>query len=46
MGNCTLGICWRKVVSTIDEAHEGKVASAVAVNGVKREWASAGADGE
>lgn len=35
-----------KVVSTIDEAHGGKVASAVAVNGVKREWASAGADGE
>ncbi|KAL2054346.1 hypothetical protein ABVK25_005487 [Lepraria finkii] len=34
-----------KVVSTIDEAHGGKVASAVAVNGVKREWASAGADG-
>lgn len=28
------------------EAHGGKVASAVAWNGVKKEWASAGADGE
>ena len=27
-------------------AHDGKVASAVAWNGVKKEWASAGADGE
>ena len=35
-----------KVVSTIDEAHGGKVASAITVNGVKREWASAGVDGE
>lgn len=27
-------------------AHGGKVAGAVACNGVKREWASAGIDGE
>ena len=34
-----------KVTETM-EAHEGKVASAVACNGVKKEWASAGVDGE
>ena len=34
-----------KVIETM-EAHEGKVASAVACNGVKEEWASAGVDGE
>lgn len=34
-----------KVVETM-EAHEGKVASAVACNGVRKEWASAGVDGE
>ena len=28
------------------EAHNGKVASAVAYNGVKKEWASAGVDGK
>lgn len=28
------------------KAHGGKVASAVACNGVKKEWASAGVDGE
>jgi mitogen-activated protein kinase organizer 1 len=28
------------------EAHEGKVVSAVACNGTKKEWASAGTDGE
>lgn len=27
-------------------AHQGKVASAVACNGARKEWASAGADGE
>ena len=34
-----------KVIGTL-EAHEGKVASAVACNGVRKEWASAGVDGE
>ena len=34
-----------KVIETM-EAHDGKVASAVACNGVKKEWASAGIDGE
>ena len=34
-----------KVIETI-EAHEGKVASAVACNGVKKEWVSAGVDGK
>ena len=34
-----------KVIETM-EAHEGKVASAVACNGVKKEWVSAGVDGE
>lgn len=34
-----------KIIEKID-AHEGKVASAVACNGVKKEWASAGTDGE
>ena len=34
-----------KVVEKL-EAHGGKVASAVACNGAKKEWASAGADGE
>ena len=34
-----------KVIETV-EAHEGKVASAVACNGVKKEWVSAGVDGE
>lgn len=28
------------------EAHDGKVASAVACNGARKEWASAGVDGE
>lgn len=28
------------------DAHEGKVASAVACNGARKEWASAGVDGE
>ena len=28
------------------KAHDGKVASAVACNGTKKEWASAGADGK
>ena len=27
-------------------AHDGKVASAVACNGARKEWASAGVDGE
>jgi mitogen-activated protein kinase organizer 1 len=35
-----------KVNQEIDGAHGGKVASAVAVNGVKKEWASAGVDSE
>ena len=34
-----------KVIGTLG-AHEGKVASAVACNGVRKEWASAGVDGE
>ena len=34
-----------KVIEKL-EAHSGKVASAVACNGVKKEWASAGVDGE
>ena len=34
-----------KVIETM-EAHEGKVASAVACNGVKKEYVSAGVDGE
>ena len=34
-----------KVIESL-EAHGGKVASAVACNGVKKEWASAGVDGE
>ena len=34
-----------KVVETM-EAHEGKVASAVACNGTKKEWVSAGVDGK
>ena len=34
-----------KVIETM-EAHEGKVASAVACNGVKKEWVSAGVNGE
>ena len=34
-----------KVIEKL-EAHGGKVASAVAFNGVKREWSSAGSDGE
>ena len=34
-----------KVIEKL-EAHGGKVASAVACNGVKKEWASAGVDGE
>lgn len=34
-----------KVIETM-KAHEGKVASAVACNGVKKEWVSAGVDGE
>ena len=34
-----------KVIETM-EAHEGKVASAVACNGVKKEWVSAGVDGK
>lgn len=34
-----------KVIETL-EAHGGKVGSAVACNGVKKEWASGGVDGE
>ena len=34
-----------KVIEKLD-AHGGKVASAVACNGVKKEWASAGVDGK
>ena len=34
-----------KIIEKLD-AHEGKVASAVACNGTKKEWASAGTDGE
>ena len=34
-----------KVIGSF-EAHGGKVSSAVACNGVKKEWASAGVDGE
>ena len=34
-----------KVIEKL-KAHGGKVASAVACNGVKKEWASAGVDGE
>lgn len=34
-----------KVIEKLD-AHEGKVASAVAFNGGRKEWASAGVDGE
>lgn len=34
-----------KVIEKL-KAHSEKVASAVACNGVKKEWASAGADGE
>ena len=34
-----------KVVEKL-EAHSGKVGNAVACNGVKKEWASAGVDGE
>ena len=33
-----------KVIEKLD-AHSGKVASAVACNGAKKEWASAGVDG-
>lgn len=33
------------VIAKID-AHDGKVASAVACNGARKEWASAGVDGE
>ena len=35
-----------KIIQEIDGPHSGKVASAVAVNGKKKEWASAGVDGE
>ena len=34
-----------KVVAKLDDAHDGKVASAVTCNGVRKEWASAGVDG-
>ena len=34
-----------KVIEKLD-AHDGKVGSAVACNGVKKEWASAGIDGK
>ncbi len=34
-----------KVIEKL-QAHDGKVASAVACNGTKAEWASAGADGK
>ena len=35
-----------RVVETLgEEAHDGKVASAVTCNGVRKEWASAGVDG-
>lgn len=34
-----------KVINEL-EAHNGKVASAIAWNGTKKEWASAGADGK
>ena len=34
------------VIQKLDGAHGGKVVSAIAWNGVKKEWASAGADGK
>ena len=34
-----------KVIERLS-AHDGKVASAIAFNGPKKEWASAGVDGE
>ena len=40
---------WDLLEGTVIEkfhAHDGKVASAVACNGARKEWASAGVDGE
>lgn len=42
---CAWDLLEGKVVEKL-AAHEGKIASAVACNGTKREWASAGTDGE